>query len=149
MFTVLYETLTIRGVYTDSKSVLRDTKHRKKKKERNVHEIVITIGNAKKKKTFISILQVESVIEFEPGLTYFDNQLNEMKNAQARVYLMYASKQDAEVIFKNAAGRNMTEAGYVWIVTEQALDAVNVPEGTIGLKLVNASNEFAHIYDSM
>lgn len=72
-----------------------------------------------------------------------------MKNAQARVYLMYASKLDAEVIFRDAADRNMTEAGYVWIVTEQALDANNVPEGTIGLKLVNASNELAHIYDSM
>jgi len=62
---------------------------------------------------------------------------------------MYASKLDAEVIFRDAAHRNMTEAGYVWIVTEQALDATNVPEGTIGLKLVNASNELAHIYDSM
>jgi len=89
------------------------------------------------------------VLEFEPGLFHFNNQLNEMKNAQARVYLMYASKIDAEVIFRDAASRNMTEAGYVWIVTEQALDATNVPEGTIGLRLVNASNEMAHIYDSM
>lgn len=89
------------------------------------------------------------MIEFEPGLFHFNNQLNEMKNAQARVYLMYANKVDAEVIFRDAATRNMTEAGYVWIVTEQALDAINVPEGTIGLKLVNASNELAHIYDSM
>lgn len=97
----------------------------------------------------VFFIQVEAVIEFEPGLFHFNNQLNEMKNAQARVYLMYASKIDAEVIFKNAANRNMTEAGYVWIVTEQALDATNVPEGTIGLKLVNASNELAHIYDSM
>lgn len=93
--------------------------------------------------------QVEAVIEFEPGLSHFNNQLNEMKNAQARVYLMYASKIDAEVIFRDAAARNMTEAGYVWIVTEQALNATNVPEGTIGLRLVNASNELAHIYDSM
>ncbi|CAI6345580.1 unnamed protein product [Macrosiphum euphorbiae] len=94
-------------------------------------------------------VQVEAVIEFEPGLSFFDNQLNEMKNAQARVYLMYASKIDAAVVFRDAAKRNMTEAGYVWIVTEQALDASNVPEGTIGLKLVNASNELAHIYDSI
>lgn len=33
---------------------------------------------------------VESVIEFEPGLESFKQQLMEMKNAQARVYLMYA-----------------------------------------------------------
>ena len=43
----------------------------------------------------------------------------------------------------------MTGEGYVWIVTEQALDAVNVPEGTIGLRLVNYTNEVAHIRDSM
>lgn len=44
---------------------------------------------------------------------------------------------------------NMTEAGYAWIVTEQALEADNVPEGLLGLKLVNATNERAHIRDSM
>lgn len=44
---------------------------------------------------------------------------------------------------------NMTEAGYVWIVTEQALDAENAPVGLLGLKLVNATDERAHIRDSM
>uniref|UniRef100_A0A8D8LK52 Glutamate [NMDA] receptor subunit 1 n=1 Tax=Cacopsylla melanoneura TaxID=428564 RepID=A0A8D8LK52_9HEMI len=94
-------------------------------------------------------VQVEAVIEFEPGLTTFKDQLHEMKNAQARVYLMYASKQDAEIIFKDAQMLNMTETGYVWIVTEQALTAKNVPAGIIGLKLVNATNEDAHIRDSI
>ncbi|XP_017302157.1 glutamate [NMDA] receptor subunit 1 [Diaphorina citri] len=94
-------------------------------------------------------VQVEAVIEFEPGLTTFKDQLYEMKNAQARVYLMYASKQDAEIIFKDAQYLNMTETGYVWIVTEQALTAKNVPVGIIGLKLVNATNEDAHIRDSI
>lgn len=53
------------------------------------------------------------------------------------------------MIFRDAGLLNMTEAGYVWIVTEQALDAKNVPDGTIGLKLVNATSEKAHIRDSM
>lgn len=35
-------------------------------------------------------VQVESVIEFEPGLDSFEKQLKEMKTAQARVYLVYA-----------------------------------------------------------
>lgn len=35
--------------------------------------------------------QVESVIEFEPGLDSFTQQLMDMKNAQARVCLLYAS----------------------------------------------------------
>lgn len=43
----------------------------------------------------------------------------------------------------------MTEAGYVWIVTEQVLQARNVPEGALGLRLVNATDEQAHIQDSM
>ncbi|PBC26173.1 glutamate [NMDA] receptor subunit 1 isoform X1 [Apis cerana] len=94
-------------------------------------------------------VQVESVIEFEPGLDSFTQQLIEMKNAQARVYLLYASKMDANVIFQDAAVMNMTGAGYVWIVTEQALDAPNAPEGLLGLKLINAENETAHIKDSL
>ncbi|KAF7271230.1 glutamate ionotropic receptor NMDA type subunit 1 [Rhynchophorus ferrugineus] len=94
-------------------------------------------------------VQVESVIEFETGLDSFREQLLEMKNAQARVYLMYASKNDAKVIFRDAAVLNMTDAGYAWIVTEQALEADNVPEGILGLKLVNATNEKAHIRDSI
>lgn len=38
-----------------------------------------------------SLFQVESVIEFEPGLNSFMDQLIEMKGAQSRVCLMYAS----------------------------------------------------------
>lgn len=33
---------------------------------------------------------VEQVIEFEPGLDSFTDKLMEVKNAQARVFLMYA-----------------------------------------------------------
>lgn len=60
-----------------------------------------------------------------------------------------SSKTDAHVIFRDAEKLNMTGSEYVWIVTEQALDADNVPEGVLGLKLVNATNEKAHIRDSM
>nr|WHU27574.1 NMDA receptor 1 [Matsumurasca onukii] len=94
-------------------------------------------------------VQVESVIEFEPGLESFTDQLMDMNNAQARVYLMYASKADAHVIFRDATLLKMTDQGYVWIVTEQALDASNVPEGVLGLKLVHAQSEKAHIQDSI
>ncbi|XP_071442284.1 glutamate [NMDA] receptor subunit 1-like isoform X2 [Hetaerina americana] len=94
-------------------------------------------------------VQVEAVIEFEPGLESFTEQLTEMKTAQARVYLLYASRTDAEVIFRDAALLNMTEAGYVWLVTEQALDAENVPVGALGLRLVNATKERAHVQDSI
>ncbi|XP_046474895.1 NMDA receptor 1 isoform X3 [Neodiprion pinetum] len=94
-------------------------------------------------------IKVESVVEFEPGLMNFTEQLLEMANAQARVYLMYASSTDAKVIYRDAAALNMTDGGYVWIVTEQALGAVNAPEGLLGLKLINATSEKAHIMDSL
>lgn len=58
-------------------------------------------------------------------------------------------KTDARVIFRDAAALNMTGAGYVWIVTEQALDAPNAPEGLLGLKLINATQEKSHITDSL
>jgi hypothetical protein len=54
------------------------------------------------------------------------------------------SKEDAAVIFRDAALYNMTDAGHVWIVTEQALFSNNVPIGTLGLKL-NNDNETEHI----
>lgn len=94
-------------------------------------------------------VQVEAIIEFESGLETFAQQLEDMKAAQSRVFLLYANKKDANVIFKDASILNMTEAGYAWIVTEQALDADNVPEGILGLKLVNATDEKAHIKDSI
>jgi hypothetical protein len=53
------------------------------------------------------------------------------------------------VIFNDAANLNMTGAGYVWIVTEQALDASNAPDGLLGLKLINATQEKSHITDSL
>nr|CAG4640619.1 EOG090X00ST [Eulimnadia texana] len=56
---------------------------------------------------------------------------------------------DAKVIFQNAAALNLTGAGHVWIVTEQALDADNVPTGTLGLQQIHANDEAAHIRDSL
>lgn len=55
-----------------------------------------------------------------------------------------SSKEDATVIFRDAAIYNMTDAGHVWIVTEQALFSNNTPIGTLGLKL-NNDNETEHI----
>lgn len=64
--------------------------------------------------------------------------------------ILFSNRQnDAEVIFREAASLNMTEAGHVWILTEQALGAHNVPEGALALRLKNATNEVEHIQDSM
>lgn len=60
----------------------------------------------------------------------------------------FCSKNDSAIIFHHAAFLNMTEAGYVWIVTEQALQAHTVPEGVLGFQL-SASEEDSHIKDSL
>nr|CAG4651579.1 EOG090X00ST [Triops cancriformis] len=93
-------------------------------------------------------IKIEAVFEFEPELQNFTSQLLEIKEARARVYLLYANKEDASVIFRDATALNMTREGHVWIVTEQALDAPNVPVGVLGLQQINATNEAAHIRDS-
>lgn len=56
-----------------------------------------------------------------------------------------SSKEDAFTIFRDAARHNMTQAGHVWIVTEQALNANNTPDGVLGLQLVHANSEEEHI----
>lgn len=55
------------------------------------------------------------------------------------------SKEDAQVIFRDAAAEQMTGEGYVWIVTEQALNAKNVPAGALGLRLLYAQDEQKHL----
>lgn len=62
----------------------------------------------------------------------------------ASIVSFYHSKEDAQVIFRDATIYNMTGTGHVWIVTEQALFANNTPVGTLGLKLKN-DNETEHI----
>lgn len=55
------------------------------------------------------------------------------------------STEDAQVIFRDAATYNMTEAGHVWIVTEQALSAPNTPDGVLGLQLEHVNSDHSHI----
>ncbi|XP_037070917.1 glutamate [NMDA] receptor subunit 1-like isoform X2 [Pollicipes pollicipes] len=95
-----------------------------------------------------NIFNVEDVVEFEPGLTRFREQLLTVRALQSRVYLLYASQNDSKIIFNDAAFLNMTEVGYVWIVTEQALEAPTVPAGVLGFRL-SASDETRHIKDSL
>ena len=55
------------------------------------------------------------------------------------------STEDAQIIFRDAATYNMTEAGHVWIVTEQALSANNTPDGVLGLQLEHVNSDNRHI----
>ena len=53
------------------------------------------------------------------------------------------------MIFRDAARANMKGEGYIWLVTEQALGAKGIPSGALGLQQIHASNEAAHIRDSL
>ena len=96
----------------------------------------------------IFILKVEKVEEFEPGQKSYLETLRKIKECQARVYFLYANKKDAQQIFSDAKSLNMTGAGYVWIVTEQALHTNETPSGALGLEL-QSGDEKDHIKDSL
>ena len=50
--------------------------------------------------------------------------------------------EDADILFQEAAQKNLTGAGYAWIVTEQALEAPNVP---LGLYTISSSCYFSSL----
>ncbi|KAH8030937.1 hypothetical protein HPB51_012405 [Rhipicephalus microplus] len=83
------------------------------------------------------------------AFTDITQELEETKELHCRVFVLYATAEDATGIYSEVAFLNMTSPGYVWIVSEQALRAPNVPDGVLGLELVNASDERAHIRDSV
>lgn len=76
-----------------------------------------------------------------PQNLHYKNHINSL----CKICAPNCSKEDAQVIFRDAAAQNMTEAGYVWIVTEQALNAKNVPDGALGLRLLYAEDEQKHL----
>lgn len=95
-------------------------------------------------------IHIKAVIEYEAGLTNIAEELEETdEEMKVRVYLLYANEIDAQAIFVEVARLNMTAPGYVWIVSEQALHAPNVPDGILGLKLFNSSNSAGHIRDAV
>ncbi|XP_023346842.1 glutamate [NMDA] receptor subunit 1 [Eurytemora carolleeae] len=111
---------------------------------RHLRKTLLDEENEKSRKT-----KVEKVEEFEPGQESYSSTIANLKDCQARVYFLYATKQDAEKIFADAAEQNMTGTGYAWIVTEQALKSKNIPNGTLGLVLTRSQDEKAHIHDAL
>lgn len=95
-------------------------------------------------------IQIRSVIEYETGVTDIVDELEEAdEEIQCRVYLLYANELEAQSIFLEVLRLNMTSPGYVWIVSEAALRATNVPDGVLALQLFNANNRASHIVDSI
>ncbi|RWS17195.1 hypothetical protein B4U79_11248 [Dinothrombium tinctorium] len=122
------------------------------------HVVFIHSANYDGRTTFIRFqtlaekenIIIRSIIEYEPGVTDITEELDEAdEELQCRVYLLYTNALDAQSIFIEVSRLNMTAPGYVWIVSEQALKATNVPDGVLALKLFNATNGVGHIRDSV
>ncbi|XP_015793842.1 glutamate [NMDA] receptor subunit 1 [Tetranychus urticae] len=97
-----------------------------------------------------SQIKIERVIEYDPRLSNVGAELLKVREElSCRVYILYASREAAIKIFKEIERLNMTGYGYVWLVSEQALGAPNVPNGVIGPSLRNARDEASHIRDSV
>lgn len=94
-------------------------------------------------------IRIEKTVKFSVGLTNFTDCLIDLPSAQSRVILLSAGKEDAEVLFENASELDLTASDFVWLVSEEAMTAINVPVGVVGLHLINGSNEAAHLEDSV
>jgi len=94
-------------------------------------------------------IQISSLIEYEHKVTNIFKELDENDGIQCRVFLVYANEINAESIFLEAGKLNMTTSSYVWIISELALKARNVPEGALSLRLYNANDTFSFLSDSL
>ena len=85
-----------------------------------------TLNRFQNKATSYNV-KVAQIIEFEPGLLNdFVDILNQTKNElSCRVFVLYADEDDATAIFDIVKQLNMTTTGYVWLVSEQAIEANN------------------------
>ncbi|XP_074647409.1 glutamate receptor ionotropic, NMDA 1-like isoform X3 [Tubulanus polymorphus] len=92
---------------------------------------------------------IAKVIDYAPGEESYIDQLRPRFTDDTQVFLLSASKEDATVFFKDVVALNMSDPGYVWILSEQALEAENAPSGALGLMLRNSRNEDFHIQDSV
>ena len=93
-------------------------------------------------------VKVETIIEYEPGISNIVQELEETKSRVCRTFILYANAEDAKSIFEEIVSRNMTQPNYVWLVSEQALLAPNRPNGVLALKL-NSLDESSMISDSV
>ncbi|XP_032905168.1 glutamate receptor ionotropic, NMDA 1 isoform X2 [Amblyraja radiata] len=96
--------------------------------------------------------KAEKILQFEPGTTNMTSMLLEAKDLEARVIILSANEDDAVTMYKTATLLNMTGPGYVWLVGEREISGramQHVPEGVIGLQLIDGKNETAHIHDAV
>ncbi|KAF8569912.1 hypothetical protein P879_03250 [Paragonimus westermani] len=78
----------------------------------------------------------------------FVGLLRPIRTEQTRAVLVFLKRSFAEYIFAAARQLGMLDKEWAWIVTEQALQASNIPQGVIGVRLLQAS-ELEHVADAV
>lgn len=59
-----------------------------------------------------------------------------LKQDDYKIVLMYAEKEEAEILFEEAAELGITGPGWLWIVSQYAAKAANLPVGAIVTSLI-------------
>lgn len=75
-----------------------------------------------------------------------------IRSSNCRVFLLYAGNGwDAQQVLRVASRLSMFDSGFVWLVSEQALEqAHSLPDGLLGVRLSpRASDERAHVRDAL
>ncbi len=80
----------------------------------------VTLSTSITNPSFGVAVKIESIVEYEPGISNITHELEYMhKNIHCRVFILYASAADAEIIFDKVSFMGMDQTDYVWIVSEQ------------------------------
>ncbi|XP_077864841.1 glutamate receptor ionotropic, NMDA 1-like [Saccoglossus kowalevskii] len=98
-------------------------------------------------------IKIEKSLVYKPSSkTNMTELLMKTNDVHSRVFLLYANEEDACSAYAAAKKLNMTDSGNVWLVPEQAISGKalkEAPTGIVGLRLVNGTNEVAHINDAI
>ena len=110
---------------------------------RNVKTQFITLAD-------INNLEIESIIEYDFDRPILRPDLETIKerNSSCRINVLYVDEYNAEKVLSEIDS-SITGPDDVWIVSEQALYAANLPVGFLGIRYKDQSNIQSHIFDSL
>ena len=123
-----------------------------------VHFLVSDSLNGRNIKTrFVALAEatkgfdIESIIEYNYMRPDIASQLRDIfaMNSSCRVFVLYADGENAQTVLSQVATVNMTGTDNVWLVSEQALNAPNLPVGFLGVRYKDWDNLPGHIVDSI
>ena len=55
------------------------------------------------------------------------SDLEELSGSESRVMLLYSTKLEANIIFRDAGELKLTGENYVWVVTQSVVENLDIP----------------------